>query len=84
VNSASCNGVSGERRSEVIQRSLAWLDKEAPGIVSVSSLAWCILTLFVYQESVEPLKNKLAAILGDGRDVVRFREACVTPGSPSC
>ena len=58
-----------ERRSEVIQRSLAWLDKEAPGVVSVSSLAWCILTLFVYQESVEPLKNRLATIMGDGRDV---------------
>ena len=58
-----------ERRSEVIQRSLAWLDKEAPGVVSVSSLAWCILTLFVYQESVEPLKNKLATIMGDGRDI---------------
>jgi hypothetical protein len=58
-----------ERRSEVIQRSLTWLDKEAPGVVSVSSLAWCILTLFVYQESVEPLKNKLATIVGDGRDI---------------
>ena len=58
-----------ERRSEVIQRSLAWLDKEAPGVVSVSSLAWCILTLFVYQESVEPLKNRLATIMGDGREV---------------
>ena len=58
-----------ERRSEVIQRSLAWLDKEVPGVVSVSSLAWCILTLFVYQESVEPLKNRLATIMGDGRDV---------------
>jgi hypothetical protein len=58
-----------ERRSEVIQRSLAWLDKEAPGVVSVSSLAWCILTLFVYQKSVEPLKNKLATIMGDVRDI---------------
>ena len=58
-----------ERRSEVIQRSLAWLDKEAPGVVSVSSLAWCILTLFVYQESVEPLKNRLATIMGAGRDI---------------
>jgi hypothetical protein len=34
-----------ERRSEVIQRSLAWLDKEAPRVHSVSSLAWCILGL---------------------------------------
>jgi hypothetical protein len=58
-----------ERRSEVIQRSLAWLDKEAPRVVSVSSLAWCILSLFVYQESVEALKNRLATIMGNGRDI---------------
>jgi hypothetical protein len=58
-----------ERRCEVIQTSLAWLDKEAPGVVSVSSLAWCILSLFVYQESVEALKNRLATMMGDGRDI---------------
>ena len=58
-----------ERRTETIQRSLAWLKQQATVINSGSSLAWCILTLFVYQESVEPLKNKLATIMGDGRDI---------------
>jgi hypothetical protein len=58
-----------ERRTETIQRSLAWLKQQATVINSRSSLAWCILTLFVYQESVEPLKNRLATIMGDGRDV---------------
>jgi hypothetical protein len=58
-----------ERRTETIQRSLAWLKQEATVINSRSSLAWCILTLFVYQESVEALKNRLATIMGDGRDI---------------
>src|ERR1700688_2463913 len=58
-----------ERRSELIQRSLVWLKKEADSVDSVSSLAWCILSLFVYQESVEALKNRLATLLGDGRDI---------------
>jgi squalene cyclase len=58
-----------ERRSELIQRSLAWLKKEVARVDSVSSLAWCILSLFVYQESVEALKNRLATIMGDGRDI---------------
>ena len=58
-----------ERRNEVIQRSLAWLNKEAPRVDSISSLAWCILSLFVYQESVEELKNRLATIMGDGRNI---------------
>jgi hypothetical protein len=58
-----------EGRSDVIQRSLAWLNKEVPRVDSVSSLAWCILSLFVYQESVEELKNRLATLMGDGRDI---------------
>jgi hypothetical protein len=58
-----------ERRTETIQRSLAWLKQQATVINSVSSLAWCILSLFVYQESVEALKNRLATIMGDGRDI---------------
>jgi len=58
-----------EQRSELIQRSLAWLKKEVARVDSVSSLAWCILSLFVYQESVEALKNRLATIMGDGRDI---------------
>jgi hypothetical protein len=57
-----------EQRNELIKRSLTWLKKESAGVDSVSSLAWCILTLFVYQESVGALKNRLAAMIGDGRD----------------
>jgi hypothetical protein len=58
-----------ERRTEVIQKSLSWLRQNAASIDSVSSLAWCILTLFVYQEPIGGLKNRLAAIIGDGRDI---------------
>jgi hypothetical protein len=58
-----------EQRSELIQRSLTWLKKESAGVYSVSSLAWCILSLFVYQEPVGGLKNRLAAMLGDGRAI---------------
>jgi hypothetical protein len=58
-----------EHRSEVIQKSLSWLRQHAADIDSVSSLAWCILSLFVYQEPVAELKNRLAAIVGDGRDI---------------
>jgi hypothetical protein len=58
-----------EQRSELIQRSLTWLKKESAGVYSVSSLAWCILSLFVYLEPVGGLKNRLAAMLGDGRDI---------------
>jgi hypothetical protein len=58
-----------EQRTEVILKSLSWLRQKAVGIDSVSSLAWCILSLFVYQEPVGGLKNRLAAIVGDGRDV---------------
>src|ERR1700681_4389293 len=58
-----------EQRTEVIQKSLSWLRQKAASIDSVSSLAWCILSLFVYQEPVGALKNRLTAIIGDGRDV---------------
>jgi len=58
-----------EQRTEIVQKSLSWLRQNAASVDSVSSLAWCILTLFVYQESVEPLKNRLATIMGDGREV---------------
>jgi hypothetical protein len=58
-----------EQRIEIVQKSLSWLRQNAASVDSVSSLAWCILTLFVYQESVEPLKNRLATIMGDGREV---------------
>jgi hypothetical protein len=58
-----------ERRTETIQRSLAWLKQQATVINSGSSLAWCILSLFVYQEPVEHLKARLATLIGDGREI---------------
>jgi hypothetical protein len=58
-----------EQRTEVTQKSLSWLRQNAAGIDSVSSLAWCILSLFVYQEPVGGLKNRLEMIVGDGRDI---------------
>jgi Prenyltransferase and squalene oxidase repeat len=58
-----------EQRTEMIQKSLSWLRQNAASVDSVSSLAWCILSLFVYQEPIGGLKNRLAAIIGDGRDI---------------
>ena len=58
-----------EERTPVIRTSLAWLKLRSASIESVESLAWCILSLFVYQEPVEDLKTKLATLVGDGSDV---------------
>ena len=58
-----------EQRTEMIQKSLSWLRQNAASIDSVSSLAWCILSLFVYQEAVGGLKIRLATIIGDGREI---------------
>jgi hypothetical protein len=58
-----------EQRTDLIERSLVWLKQEAIRIGSVSSLAWSILSLFVYQERVESLKNRLATLIGDGGEI---------------
>jgi hypothetical protein len=58
-----------ERRSTTIQKSLEWLRHSAAAVDAVSSLAWSILTLFVYQESVDQLKNRLLTMMSDGRDI---------------
>ena len=58
-----------EQRTEMVQKSLSWLRQNAASVDSVSSLAWCILTLFVYQEPIGGLKNRLATIIGNGRDI---------------
>ena len=39
------------------------VEKQAPTVESASSLAWCILSLFVYQEPIQELKNRLAAMV---------------------
>jgi hypothetical protein len=53
----------------MIDKSLEWLKLSGASIGAVTSLAWCILSLFVYQEPVDRLKNRLATIIGDGRDI---------------
>ena len=58
-----------EERTPVIRTSLAWLKQRSASIESVESLAWCILSLFVYQEPVDHLKARLATLIGDGRDI---------------
>jgi len=58
-----------EQRTEMIQKSLSWLRQNGASVDSVSSLAWCILSLFVYQEPIGGLKNRLATVIGDGRDI---------------
>jgi hypothetical protein len=61
--------LQGEQRTEIVQKSLSWLRQNAARVDSVSSLAWSILTLFVYQEPVAGLKNRLATIIGEGPDI---------------
>jgi hypothetical protein len=58
-----------EDRTPVIRTSLAWLKQRSASIESAESLAWCILTLFAYQEPVDHLKTRLAKLVGDGRDI---------------
>jgi hypothetical protein len=58
-----------EHRSVMIDKSLDWLKLRAVGIEAVTSLAWCILSLFVYQEPVDGLKNRLAMLIGDGKKI---------------
>ena len=62
-----------EERTPAIQASLAWLKGRSASIESVESLAWCILTLFLYQEPVGHLQARLAKLIGDGRGI---REQC--------
>jgi hypothetical protein len=66
-----------EERTPVIRASLAWLKQRSASIESAESLAWCILTLFAYQESVDHLKTRLATLIGDGR-VIRNNATLAT------
>ena len=61
--------LQGEQRTEMVQKSLSWLRQNAASVYSVSSLAWCILSLFVYQEPIGGLKTRLATVIGDGCDI---------------
>ena len=58
-----------EERTSMIQGQFGLAQTEIPTIESAESLAWCILSLFVYQEPVEHLKARLATLVGDGHDI---------------
>lgn len=58
-----------EERTSAVHAGLNWLKNESATIDSVESLAWCILTLFVYQERIEHLKSRLSAIVGNGSNI---------------
>jgi hypothetical protein len=58
-----------EKRAPAIQTSLAWLRQRSRSVESIESLAWCILTLFAYQEPVGDLEVTLATAVRDGRDI---------------
>jgi len=59
-----------EVRSPVILAGVEWLRESAASVQSVESLAWCILSLFVYQEPVRELKDRLAAKLSENLGIV--------------
>jgi len=58
-----------EHRSVMIDKSLDLLKRRAASVDAITSLAWCILSLFVYQEPVDGLKNRLAILIGDGKKI---------------
>jgi hypothetical protein len=55
-----------EPHSTAVRRALDWLKTRSATIRSADSLAWCILSLFVYQQPVAGLKDALAMML-EGR-----------------
>lgn len=58
-----------EGRNEVVEKSLAWLQRQASTIDSLSSLSWTILSLFTYQVSIQQLQDRLSSLAGDGESV---------------
>lgn len=58
-----------ELPNEIIRDSLAWLKRRALNLAPISSLAWSILSLFLYGIPVEGLKRRLADRIGDGSQV---------------
>jgi hypothetical protein len=50
-------------RTELVRQSVAWLKARAAELQSVSSLAWAILALFIYQERIHELKERLPSLL---------------------
>jgi hypothetical protein len=58
-----------EERTEVVEKSLRWLRQRAATVESASSLAWTILSLFTYRESIQQLQDRLAIMISDGAGI---------------
>jgi hypothetical protein len=54
---------------DVIRKSVTWLQGQSPELRSAASLAWAILSLFVYQVPVRELKERLSTLVGDGGQI---------------
>lgn len=54
-----------EPRTLLIEESLAWLRRQAPILHAVSSLAWSILSLFLFGKAIDDLKSRLAVQVDD-------------------
>jgi hypothetical protein len=54
-----------ERRNEVVEKSLRWLRQQTTTAQSASSLAWTILSLFTYKESIRQLQDRLSQMIGE-------------------
>jgi hypothetical protein len=51
--------------NQIILDSVAWLKRRVENLPAISSLAWSILSLFLYGVPVEELKRRLAGRIGD-------------------
>lgn len=58
-----------EGRNEVTAKSLQWLRQQAVTVAAPASLAWTILSLFTYQESIQQLQDRLSKMIREQPDV---------------
>jgi hypothetical protein len=58
-----------EPRTLFIEKSLDWLRHQGPILHAVSSLAWTILSLFLFGVPVDDLKSRLAVLVGHPSNV---------------
>ena len=61
--------LQGEPKTPLIEQSLEWLRQQAANLHAVSSLAWTILSLFLFGIPVNDLKSSLAAQVDDPSSV---------------
>lgn len=57
--------LQSNERSEPVDKALQFIAQQVGLTRSIAALAWSILTLFVYQRPIDPLKRKLLTLLED-------------------